>query len=66
MEAKMKGQAWKYFVTANMPSLDQLLQTSPVTIATNSTYARPHLRAITASKSTMVDLAMQEVFVIGE
>jgi hypothetical protein len=52
MEAKMKGQPWKYFGTADMPYLDQLLQPSPVTTATNSAYARPHLRAITASKRT--------------
>lgn len=62
----MKGQAWKYFVTADMPNLDQVLQSLPVTIATNYTYARPHLRAITASKSIMADLAMQEVLVTGE
>ncbi|KAI4382832.1 hypothetical protein MLD38_008744 [Melastoma candidum] len=50
MEAKIKGQHWKYFGTADMPYLDQLLQPSPTTTITNSASARPHLRAITASK----------------
>ncbi|KAF5467269.1 hypothetical protein F2P56_017110 [Juglans regia] len=52
MEAKIKGQPWKFLGTADMPYLDQLLQLSPVTTVTNSVYARPHLRAITASKRT--------------
>lgn len=52
IDAKMKGQPWKYFGTADMPYLDQLLQPSPVTTITDSTSARPHLRAITASKRT--------------
>lgn len=52
MEAKMKGQAWKYFGTNNMPYLDQLLQPSSVTTITNSASARSHLRAVTASKRT--------------
>ncbi|KAF3433742.1 hypothetical protein FNV43_RR24845 [Rhamnella rubrinervis] len=52
IEAKMKGQPWKYFGTADMPFLDQLLQPSPVTTITDSTFARIHLRAITASKRT--------------
>lgn len=51
-DAKMKGQAWKYFGTAGMPYLDQLLQPSPVTTITDSAAARSHLRAITASKRT--------------
>ncbi|KAF2318722.1 hypothetical protein GH714_010309 [Hevea brasiliensis] len=50
MEAKMKGQPWKYFGTADMPYLDQLLQPSSFTTVTNSASARSHLRAITASK----------------
>lgn len=50
MESKMKGQAWKYFGSADMPYLDQLLQPSPVTTITSSASARPHLRAITGSK----------------
>uniref|UniRef100_A0A6N2NGX0 Uncharacterized protein n=1 Tax=Salix viminalis TaxID=40686 RepID=A0A6N2NGX0_SALVM len=33
-----------------MPYLDQLLQPSSATTITNSVSARPHLRAITASK----------------
>lgn len=52
IEAKMKGQPWKYFGTDDMPYLDQLMQSSPVTSITNSASARPHLRAITASKRT--------------
>ncbi|KAM2202447.1 hypothetical protein ACFX1R_002158 [Malus domestica] len=52
MEAKMRGQPWKYFGTADMPYLDQLLQPSPVTAITDSATARSHLRAITASKRT--------------
>lgn len=52
IEAKMNGQPWKYFGTDDMPYLDQLLQSSPVTPITNSASARPHLRAITASKRT--------------
>ncbi|KAK8334165.1 hypothetical protein V6Z12_A10G250600 [Gossypium hirsutum] len=50
MEAKMNGQPWKYFGTADMPYLDQLLQPSPVTTIANSASARSHLRAITALK----------------
>ncbi|BAT83059.1 hypothetical protein VIGAN_04015900 [Vigna angularis var. angularis] len=50
IESKMKGQPWKYFGTDDMPYLDQLLQSSPVTPITDSDSARPHLRAITASK----------------
>lgn len=52
MEAKLKGQPWKFFGTADLPYLDQLLQPSPVTTISNSVHARPHLRAITASKRT--------------
>lgn len=52
MEAKVKGQPWKYFGTCDMPYLDQLLQPSSVTTVTNSASARAHLRAITASKRT--------------
>ncbi|KAK7273038.1 hypothetical protein RIF29_14084 [Crotalaria pallida] len=52
IESKMKGQPWKFFGTDDMPYLDQLLQSSPVTSITNSASARPHLRAITASKRT--------------
>lgn len=52
IDAKMKGHPWKYFGTADMPYLDQLLQPSPVTAITDSASARPHLRAITASKRT--------------
>ncbi|CAL1374502.1 unnamed protein product [Linum trigynum] len=50
MEAKMKNQPWKYFGTADMPYLDQLLQPSSVSTITISASARSHLRAITASK----------------
>ncbi|OMO58919.1 hypothetical protein CCACVL1_25254 [Corchorus capsularis] len=50
MEAKMKGQPWKYFGTADMPYLDQLLQPSSVTTIANCASARSHLRAITALK----------------
>ncbi|XP_027349786.1 uncharacterized protein LOC113861275 isoform X2 [Abrus precatorius] len=52
IESKMKGQPWKIFGTDDLPYLDQLLQSSPVTAITNSDSARPHLRAITASKRT--------------
>uniref|UniRef100_A0A5B6ZBR9 SANT domain-containing protein n=1 Tax=Davidia involucrata TaxID=16924 RepID=A0A5B6ZBR9_DAVIN len=52
MEAKMKGQFWRNFGTADMPYLDQLLQPSLLTTVTNSASARAHLRAITASKRT--------------
>ncbi|RVX13924.1 hypothetical protein CK203_010264 [Vitis vinifera] len=41
MEAKMKGQPWSHFRTAEMPHVDQLLQPSSVTTATNSVSARP-------------------------
>lgn len=51
-EAKMKDQPWKSFGTADMPYVDQLLQPSPVATITNSSSARLHLRAITASKRT--------------
>ncbi|GAB2222792.1 hypothetical protein Droror1_Dr00016919 [Drosera rotundifolia] len=49
IEAKVNGQYWKYFGTADMPYLDQLLQPSSVTGA-NISSARHHLRIITASK----------------
>ncbi|KAA8539438.1 hypothetical protein F0562_026130 [Nyssa sinensis] len=52
MEAKLKGQLWKNYGTADMPYLDQLLQPSLLTTVTNSASARAHLRAITASKRT--------------
>ncbi|XP_050385714.1 uncharacterized protein LOC126802181 isoform X1 [Argentina anserina] len=52
VKAKMKGQPWKFFGTADMPYLDQLLQPSPVTAITDSSAARAHLRAITACKRT--------------
>ncbi|KAI3470701.1 hypothetical protein Pfo_027364 [Paulownia fortunei] len=50
MEAKMKGNAWRIFGSADMPYLDQLLQPSLLTTVTNSTSAFAHLRAITALK----------------
>ncbi|CAL0316275.1 unnamed protein product [Lupinus luteus] len=50
IEAKMKGQPQIFDGTDDMPYLDQLLQSSPVTAITNSASARPHLRAIAASK----------------
>ncbi|KAE8718005.1 methylglutaconyl-CoA hydratase [Hibiscus syriacus] len=50
MEAKMNDQPWKYFGTADMPYLDQLLQPSPVTTIGHSASAHSHLRAITALK----------------
>lgn len=50
IESKMKGQPQKYFGTDDMPYLNQLLQSSPVTSITNSSSARPHLRAIAAYK----------------
>ncbi|PON56574.1 hypothetical protein PanWU01x14_179870 [Parasponia andersonii] len=52
IDAKMRVQPWKYFGTADMPYLDQLLQPSPVTTITDSASACAHLRAITASKRT--------------
>ncbi|KAF7822310.1 Armadillo-type fold [Senna tora] len=55
VEAKMKGQPWKFFGTDDMPYLDQLLQSSPVTTISNSVSSRPHLRAITASKRKKPD-----------
>ncbi|XP_023532081.1 uncharacterized protein LOC111794351 isoform X1 [Cucurbita pepo subsp. pepo] len=55
-EAKVKDQPWKALGTADMPYVDQLLQPSPVATITNSSSARLHLRAITASKRTKPDL----------
>lgn len=52
LESKLKDQPWKHFGTAEMPFLEQLLQPSPVTAVADCTLARPHLRAITASKRT--------------
>ncbi|XP_038679261.1 uncharacterized protein LOC119980576 isoform X2 [Tripterygium wilfordii] len=52
VKAKMRGQPWKCFGTADMPYLVQLLQPSSVATVTNSASARSHLRAITASKHT--------------
>ncbi|CAH9121339.1 unnamed protein product [Cuscuta epithymum] len=50
MEAKMKGEPWRVYGSAEMPYLDQLLQPSLLTTVTNSASARAHLRAITALK----------------
>ncbi|KAL0349231.1 UNVERIFIED_CONTAM: hypothetical protein Sangu_1150900 [Sesamum angustifolium] len=50
MEAKMKGETWKVFGSADMPYLDQLLQPSLLTTVTNSASAFAHLGAITALK----------------
>ncbi|XP_010253242.1 PREDICTED: uncharacterized protein LOC104594586 isoform X2 [Nelumbo nucifera] len=50
MEAKMKGHPWKHSATEDTPYLDQLLQPSTVTTATNFDSASSHLRAVTASK----------------
>ncbi|XP_073272607.1 uncharacterized protein [Primulina huaijiensis] len=50
MEAKMKGEAWRIFGSADMRYLDQLLQPSLLTTVTNSASAFSHLRAITALK----------------
>ncbi|KAL2230278.1 UNVERIFIED_CONTAM: hypothetical protein Sindi_1622200 [Sesamum indicum] len=50
MDAKMKGETWKVFGSADMPYLDQLLQPSLLTTVTNSASAFAHLRAITALK----------------
>ncbi|KAL7109009.1 hypothetical protein ACP275_06G149600 [Erythranthe tilingii] len=50
MEAKMKGEAWRIFGSADMPYLDQLLQPSLLTTVTNSASAFAHLTAITALK----------------
>ncbi|XP_076911738.1 uncharacterized protein LOC143569799 [Bidens hawaiensis] len=55
MEAKTKGEFWKNFGSIDMPYLDQLLQPSLLTTVTNSTSARAHLRAITASKRSKTD-----------
>lgn len=52
METKMKDQPWRQTLTAEVAYVDQLLQPSSVTTATNFSSARPHLRAITASKRT--------------
>ncbi|PPE00244.1 hypothetical protein GOBAR_DD02722 [Gossypium barbadense] len=60
MEAKMKGQPWKYFGTADMPYLDQLLQPSSVTTITNSAAAHSHLRAITALKRSGKRVALMQ------
>ncbi|GAB4854844.1 hypothetical protein Ancab_023429 [Ancistrocladus abbreviatus] len=50
IEARIKGQPWRHFGTADLPYLDQLLQPSSVSTGTNSASARHHLRIITASK----------------
>ncbi|GAB2276641.1 hypothetical protein Dimus_011359, partial [Dionaea muscipula] len=49
-EAKVKGQHWRQFGTADMPYLDQLLQPSSVSTGANCASNRHHLRIITASK----------------
>ncbi|XP_043718502.1 uncharacterized protein LOC122666550 [Telopea speciosissima] len=48
MEAKMKNKPWTG--TKDLPAIDQVLQPSTVTTATNVASAHSHLRAITASK----------------
>lgn len=52
IESQMKGKLQKHFGTDDMPYLNQLLQSSPVTSITNSSSARPHLRVIAAYKHT--------------
>ncbi|KAK4406161.1 hypothetical protein Sango_0622600, partial [Sesamum angolense] len=75
MEAKMKGETWKVFGSADMPYLDQLLQPSLLTTVTNSASAFAHLRAITALKRSkpganqicpsMIYFTMEVKFTIG-
>ncbi|GKU91904.1 hypothetical protein SLEP1_g5713 [Rubroshorea leprosula] len=52
MDARMKGNHWKYYGTTDFPYLDQLLQPASVTTVTNSASARSHLREVTALKRT--------------
>lgn len=52
MEAKIKGQPWKYLGTSDMPYLDQLWQPSNSTPYDSSVSGNSHVRAITASKRT--------------
>ncbi|KAL5716641.1 hypothetical protein ACHQM5_009777 [Ranunculus cassubicifolius] len=51
-ESKMKGQPWQQSGGGDIPDLDQLLQPSTVTTATNLASAHSHLKVITASKRT--------------
>ncbi|KAJ0962347.1 hypothetical protein J5N97_030175 [Dioscorea zingiberensis] len=50
MEAKMKDQPWRYSGSQDLPDIDQLLQPSANTTATNFASAHIHLKVITASK----------------
>ncbi|GLT31371.1 hypothetical protein SLA2020_061130 [Shorea laevis] len=52
MDAKMKGNHWKYYGTTDFPYLDQLLQPSSVTTVTNSASCHSHLREVTGLKRT--------------
>ncbi|KAK1311591.1 hypothetical protein QJS10_CPA07g00238 [Acorus calamus] len=49
-EAKMKDQSWRYTGIQKIPDIDQLLQPSSITTATNFASAGSHLKAITAAK----------------
>eukprot|EP00268_Persea_americana_P027875 TRINITY_DN2712_c0_g2_i6.p1 TRINITY_DN2712_c0_g2~~TRINITY_DN2712_c0_g2_i6.p1 ORF type:complete len:1123 (+),score=236.12 TRINITY_DN2712_c0_g2_i6:618-3986(+) len=50
VEAKMKGQPWKYSGTQDASNLDPLLRPSAVTCTSNFSLDHSHLRQITASK----------------
>ncbi|KAM0948257.1 hypothetical protein DsansV1_C07g0076381 [Dioscorea sansibarensis] len=50
VEAKTKDQPWKYSGSQDLPDIDQLLQPSATTTATNFASAHMHLKVITASK----------------
>lgn len=50
MEAKTKDQPWKYSGSQDLPDIEQLLQPSATTTATNFASAHMHLKVITASK----------------
>jgi len=55
MEAKAKAQSWKCTGNQDLPDIDQLLQPSAATMASNSASSHSHLKTITASKRLKPD-----------
>lgn len=55
MEAKAKEQSWKYTGNQDLPDIDQILQPSADTMASNLASSHSHLKAIAASKRLKPD-----------
>lgn len=55
IEAKAKDQSRKYTGNQDLPDIDQLLQPSTATMASNHASSHSHLKAITAAKRLKPD-----------